>query len=247
MSFPIPTPERLPIRIEPCPIVEAVLELRFVTEEPWTTIPGLLSARVRDRYRAQRDLPLAKLPEDFRRQDSGLTYQPLMQFGSGTFTLQLGPRALSLVSKANEYPGWKAMEEEMAWLLAQVEAAGFLSEPERLSARYVDFFPGDVFQHLILRPMIGDAPFESKELSISTVLREGAMTARLALANSAMIGTGSEAKRGSILDVDAWIGALDFTMETAMDRLNDLHLLTKQTFFGLLKPEFLATLNPSYA
>jgi hypothetical protein len=39
--FPISIPDRLPIRIEPCPIVEAIFEARFVSPEPWATMPGL--------------------------------------------------------------------------------------------------------------------------------------------------------------------------------------------------------------
>ena len=41
-TFPISTPDRLPIRIKPCPIVEAIFEARFVSPEPWATLPGLL-------------------------------------------------------------------------------------------------------------------------------------------------------------------------------------------------------------
>jgi uncharacterized protein (TIGR04255 family) len=247
MHFPIPIPERLPARIAPCPIVEAALEIRFVTEEPWTTLPGLLFTKIRERYSKQRDLDLAKLPEEFRRQDPALTYLPLMQFQSGAFTLQFGPRVLSLVTKTNDYPGWQAIEEELGWVLGHAVDAGFIREAERLGARYIDFFAEDIFQHLILRPVIGDAPFESKELSISTVLRQEALTARLKVTNSAIVKAGNVANRGSILDIDSWVGPLDFSIGNAIERFNELHLMAKRTFFGLLKPEFLATLNPSYA
>jgi len=46
-SFPFVLPERLPVRIEPCPIVEAVFVVRFVSTESWTTMPGLIFARIR--------------------------------------------------------------------------------------------------------------------------------------------------------------------------------------------------------
>jgi uncharacterized protein (TIGR04255 family) len=224
-----------------------VLEIRFVTGEPWTTLPGLLYTHVRERYIRQRDLPLAGLPDEIRRQDPALAHLPLVQFLSNQFTLQFGPRVLSLVTKAHEYPGWPALAAEMRWIVDRVKASGFMGEAERLSARYIDFFPGDVFEHLILRAFIGDQPFPSKDLSLSTVLREGPYTERLSLSNSAMLSSTGEARKGSVLDLDAWIGALDFRFEDAMSAFGDLHLLVKQTFFGLLKPEFLASLKPSYA
>ena len=75
---PIATLERLPIKIHPCPIVEAILEIRFVTSESWRTLPGLLFASIRDRYPEQKDLPLAQLPEEIRRREPAFTYQPLV-------------------------------------------------------------------------------------------------------------------------------------------------------------------------
>ena len=39
-DFPIPIPDRLPLKIDPCPIVEAILEIRFVTSESWADIAG---------------------------------------------------------------------------------------------------------------------------------------------------------------------------------------------------------------
>jgi uncharacterized protein (TIGR04255 family) len=59
--FPIEIPERLPLRIEPCPIVEAIFEARFVSPQPWDTMPGLLFAQIRERYPEQKTLPVAPL------------------------------------------------------------------------------------------------------------------------------------------------------------------------------------------
>jgi hypothetical protein len=33
MDFPIPTLDKLPVRISPCPILQTVLEIRYVTGE----------------------------------------------------------------------------------------------------------------------------------------------------------------------------------------------------------------------
>src|SRR2546425_12271057 len=91
-DFPIPIPERLPAKINPCPIVEAILEIRFVTSESWRTLPGLLFGSIRGRYPEQKDLPLAQLPEEIRRREPAFTYQPLVQFLSRDFLIQFGPR-----------------------------------------------------------------------------------------------------------------------------------------------------------
>src|SRR5438876_7988663 len=100
-GFPIPIPERLAVKIDPCPIVEAILEIRFVTSESWRTLPGLLFAHIRDRYPEQKDLPLAHVPEEIRRREPAFIYQPLVQFLSSGFVIQFGPRVVSLVTKSN--------------------------------------------------------------------------------------------------------------------------------------------------
>src|SRR6266487_5438916 len=131
-EFPIPTPDRLPIKIDPCPIAEAILEVRFVTSESWRTLPGLLFAHIRERYPEQKDLPLAQLPEEIRRHEPAFTYQPLVQFLGRDFLIQFGPRVVSLVTKPNQYPGWLAVEHEMTLLLKLLQKIGFIAEGERL-------------------------------------------------------------------------------------------------------------------
>ncbi len=244
-DFPIP--DRLPIKVDPCPIVEAVLELRFITSESWLTLPGLLFAHIRERYPAQKNLPLADLPPEMRRLEPAFAYQPLVQFLSRDFLIQFGPRVLSLVTKPNRYPGWSAFEEQMSWLLGLLRAIGFISEGERLGVRYINFFAFDIFDKLLLDVNTSGQRLTSDELSITTVLPRPPFTARLQVANSAILGAGNDAKHGSILDVDVSLRSLDFDLfENGLEKFSDGHLLEKQIFFGLLKPDFLATLNPVY-
>src|SRR5207249_12089967 len=95
-DFPIPIPDRLPIKIDPCPIAEAILEIRFVTSESWPTLPGLLFAKIRERYPEQKDWPRAQLPDEIRRREHAFTYQPLIQFHSRDLLIQSDPRVVIL-------------------------------------------------------------------------------------------------------------------------------------------------------
>ncbi|MEX2579817.1 MAG: TIGR04255 family protein [Verrucomicrobiales bacterium] len=123
----IPVPEKLPTRISPCPIVEAILEIRFVTEKGWTVLPGLLHQHIRDRYGEPTDLPLAAIPDEVRRGEASLTHRPLAAFEGDGFQIRFGPRVLSLIV-SSEYPGWSAVESELGWLLDRVAEAGFIVE-----------------------------------------------------------------------------------------------------------------------
>ncbi len=248
MSFPIPFPDPLPVQIEPCPIVESIFEMRFAANEPWATLPGLLYAQVRERYREQKALPLAELPEEMRRHDPALAHLPLLQFISSDFLIQLGPRVVGLATRANAYPGWPRIEEELRWLLPCIKAAGFVSEGERLGVRYIDFFAHDIFPHLHLDLTLAGKSLGDAEQRVSTVLRDEALTIRLAVTNSAFVGQREDVKRGSVLDVDAWFAAPDFDLFTnGIERFSEAHLAIKRLFFGLLREEFLNTLHPRYA
>jgi uncharacterized protein (TIGR04255 family) len=246
-AFPIQIPDRLPIRITPCPIVEAIFEARFVSPQPWATMPGLLFAQIREKYPEQKTLAVAQMPEELRRQEPALQHLPLIQFLSDTFLIQLGPRVVSLVTKPNTYPGWSAIEQELKWLLERLKAAGFVGETERLSARYIDFFGGDVFTALRLGLQINDKPLQGMQTDVTTVLRRGSLAIRLQVTNGAIVSTKEGPKSGSVLDVDAWFGPLDVDLfGNGLARFDEAHQAIKGLFFGLIKPELLAKLNPAY-
>ncbi len=245
--LPFLTPERLPKRIDPCPIVEAVVELRFISHEPWRNIPGMLAPLFRPRYPEESELPLNEIPEAIRQHDNNLAWQPLVQYAGPEFTLRFGPRVLTLVTPTHRYPGWARCQEELSWILEQVSRAGFVQEGERLGVRYVDFFTGDIFPRLLLEVGIAGRPVQGLEQNVTLVIPEDRATARLVLANGAVLNDGAKTETGSVLDLDVWhrFSSADLLRE-APALLDRLHSLNKRIFFGLLKPEFLATLNPEY-
>lgn len=247
LEFPIPKPERLPLKISPCPIVEAVVEIRFTSTSAWRNLPGMFYPHVRERYPVEKELPLASLPEEIRAKEASLTYQPLLQYIGEEFRMQFGPRGLSLVTGTHDYPGWSKVEQEMDWLLGKVRASGIISETERVGLRYVDFFPGDVWPLLKLGVRVGDSPLESGELSTTAVLRHGALRVRLKVSSGAFLNDGNATHRGSVLDLDVWEPlASESSFSDGLDRIRRLHQVSKEVFFGLLEPDYLATLHPEY-
>jgi uncharacterized protein (TIGR04255 family) len=246
-SFPIPKLDCLPTRISPCPIVEAVLEIRFITEVPWMLIPGLLSTLISDKYPKTVDLPLSQMPDAIRREEPHLVYQPLIQFVGDPFTIQLGPRMLSLVSN-KEYPGWTPIFEQLKWLLQHVKTAGFIAEGERIGLRYIDFFQMDLFQKLTLRVNSDGQSVEGAEMNLTTTFVQEGFLSKLIIANNALVKTQGRANKGSVFDLDIALNAGDFDLfENGLDRFQKAHQINKEVFFGLLRPEFLASLNPEYA
>lgn len=246
-KLPIEIPEKLPISITPCPIVEAIFEVRFTSLQPWENMPGLLYSQIREKYPSQKRLPLADFPEEFRRQDPSLLHLPLLQFHGKHFLVQLGPRCLSLVTAPNLYPGWNAIQEELDWLTPRLQAAGVVSETERIGVRYIDFFEENVFEILRLQLRLGDGATLLPQTDVTTILKHEAMTIRLHASNAAILGDGQEMRQGSVLDMDCWFGALDADcFENGTLRFSEAHHTIKGLFFGLMKPEVLANFRPHY-
>ena len=245
--FPLPIPEKLPARIYPCPIVEAAVELRFVSAEPWRNMPGLIEPKLRERYPQVSELPLNQFPEQFRIQDASFTYQPLLQYSGPEFLIRFGPRVLSLIAHTHRYPGWLHFREELDWLWAQAAAAGFVQEGERLGVRYVDFFDEDIFSNVVLGVAVAGRGIAGFEQNFSIVIPWERALARLLLANSVFLKVGAEPRRGSVLDLDVWIRlSAESVFEDLAKQVEHLHEVNKTLFFGLLKPEFLSRLNPAY-
>jgi uncharacterized protein (TIGR04255 family) len=210
-------------------------------------MPGLLFAQIREKYPEQNNLPVAQLAEEARRQNPALMLLPQIQFLSNSFVIQLGPRVVSLGTKLNAYPGWSAVAEELGWLVERLKAAGFIGETERLGARYIDFFGGDIFNDLRLGLQINEQPLQGLQTDITTLLHRDALAVRLHVSNGAIVATKDGPASGSILDIDAWFGSLDADLfGNGLARFAEAHHAIKGMFFGLLKPEMLSKLSPTY-
>ena len=79
-----------------------------------------------------------------------------------------------------------------------------------------------------------------------TEIKDGDFVKVLQLANS-VNATGSFSKKvGSLVDIMCAYNNQENLLDDIQRILNQAHELEKELFFGLLKPEFLKTLNPEY-
>lgn len=246
-AFPIRIPEILPKRIAKCPIVEAATEVRFVSPVPEAALQGLLFAQIRERYPKYVQLPGAALTADMRALNPILQYAPVAQYHSSEFIIQTGPRAVSLLIQAAKYPGWSVLSAEIEFFFEALKNADFVSEGERLGLRYVNFFPLDVLPNLDLEVHAHGKQLNAPESNLVFGLRKEKAFVRLAIGNNAIAKIAEEPRYGSVLDIDVSFNSDEFTLfEGSIERLNEAHLFVKQIFFGLLKQEFLDSLEPTY-
>ena len=101
----------LPKKIAPCPIVEAILEIRFNSSLPEDAIFGVLYNQFKDEYPKFEQLPILQLPAAVRSQDPNLRYSQHYKTMQDHFVLQVGPRSFS-ISNVETYVGWETFSKK---------------------------------------------------------------------------------------------------------------------------------------
>jgi len=237
---------RIPTKIDPCPIVEAIIETRFTTEIPPGAIFGIVYNEFKQRFSAVEELPILQLPEKIRIADPNLRFKPYYKINDKNFLIQVGPDVVSLIN-TGEYVGWDNFYNELESFCNSINKIGIIKEPVRLGIRYVNFFELDIYNEIKLAILHDNKLFESKEINIRTLIEREIYKINLQISNKAVVNVSGKSKNGSVIDIDVF---REMTDEDKSRKLLDLitegHKEEKEIFFNLLKEEYLKTLNPEY-
>jgi uncharacterized protein (TIGR04255 family) len=247
-ALPFPIPARLPRKITPCPIVEAVMEIRFVPNRPWEHFPGLISEKFGSKFKGEEDTGVSQIPLVIRERDPRLTYLPFRRLIGEKYLLQFGPSIISLATKRNAYPGWDSFWGEMSELLNGLREMDIIRETNRLGLRYVNFFPFDIFEQLSLSINVGDTIIRNPETGFNSIFYHDGFRHLVQINNASLVMLSEDKPSfGSILDIDTTVAANSTeAFSQAAELFKRAHLSEKSMFFGLLNPDYLAKLSPEY-
>lgn len=247
-QLPFPVPAKLPKKIEPCPILEAVMEVRFVPNRPWSHVPGLFAGPFEKKYPKEEETGIAQIPQIIRDRDPALLHAAYQKRIGEHFTLQYGPRMVNLVTNSKQYPGWEKFWPAMSEVLSIVKDLGLVRETVRLGLRYINFFSFDIYDQLTMKLSVGEKPIKLPELGWNFVLQQEPFRHQLHINNAAVVnGEGNKPVLGSILDIDTTISTkTDDPLDSAEKLFSEAHQAEKSVFFGLLKSEYIDTLKPQY-
>lgn len=236
---------KFPKLISPCPIREAVAEVRFTPSVPPDAVFGIVYQTLKSQYGDAKALPILSLPSDLRNSDKDLAYQPHYALQNDTTTLLIGPRTIA-VGMRGDYPGWPVLSKLVQDNMNSFHGTGIVKETHRFGLRYINFFNFDIFVKLLLQVSVNGESWDKDETHFKTIFRN-ANCAHMVQISKGIIWIGNPPERGSTIDIDS------FTENTSGDFvsrfsafLDVAHTAEKKLFFSLLKPEFLATLNPTY-
>ncbi len=137
---------KLPTNIDPAPLIEAVMDVRFEPLIPPAAVFGFVYGLISDRYGEPSALPILQLPEEMRDRDPNLQFQPLYRMENKPFLLQLGPRILNVAAVDKGYPGWSLFREEVLRLFDILAQKGVIGSITRVGMRYINYFSSNVFE-----------------------------------------------------------------------------------------------------
>lgn len=240
----------LPKKIQPCPILEAIIELRFESKVEDAAIFGIIYKEVKEKYPGVvQKLPILSLPEEIRAKDPTFKYMPHYKLSKDNLSFQVGPKVVSLLC-SKEYIGWERFSNAIRESFELIQRADIVSQITRLGIRYINFFEFDIFKNINLQIMKRRSePLLSKETLLQVKIPSDRFSNTLKVANTAKITTNKEPKKqkfGSIIDIDTELENIEYFFKEMKDLLDAGHEEEKRLFFDLLKPEFLKTLNPEY-
>lgn len=238
---------KLPKRIDPCPIQEAVIEVRFESSLPPDAIFGVVYNGLKDTYSESQSLPILQIPQAVRDRDPNLTFQAHYRIKKDDYLLQVGPKMISLAI-SEKYPTWEEYLKEILAVFGKIKDLNVISKVSRLGLRYINIFEHDVLEKINLKITINENEIKNKETFFRTLFNEKGFQVVLQVGNHVMFKKADgRLVEGATVDLDvAKIGDDINFFENMESLLNDAHTIEKEQFFGLLKEDFIQTLNPNY-
>ncbi|MFH1052704.1 MAG: TIGR04255 family protein [bacterium] len=233
---------KLPKKITPCPIIDALLEIRFSINTDPNAVFGQLYSYFKESFSKPESLPILQVPEYIRKVDPNFQFKPHYRLEKDGFILQIGSDVLT-ISSFPEYIGWNNFSEMIYEILKKVKTSDIIDRISRLGLRYVNFFELNIFDHINLDVHMTGNSITEKNIIIKTEINGDDFKQTLQISNHAQSGE----KFGSIIDIDTF---KDIELEDFFNNQEKLiefvHLQEKHLFFSLLKDEFLQNFNPEY-
>ncbi|MEA3416431.1 MAG: TIGR04255 family protein [Thermodesulfobacteriota bacterium] len=235
---------KLPVSINPCPIIEAIFEIRFESSLPDDAIFGIVYNQFKDEFQQVEQLPVLQLPAAIRNQDPNLKFTPHCKIKKDNFIIQIGPKVFSLVN-LKDYCGWDKFSKKIHDTYNKLSELKLINKYYRTALRYINVFPDiNIFNKSNLKIQLNDEQINDNKINFSSEFPYEYGSSNLKLINHAEVAIENLVIKGSIIDIDTNVEINKFG--NFQDAIECAHHAEKTLFFDLLGNEFLLSLNPVY-
>lgn len=141
---------KIPHKIEPDTISEAIFDIRFDTNVNRDAVFGLLVKALSIEFDAFEDLPILEIPKKLRESQEELRLQPYYNTVKENLSLSIGPQVINLNCK-KDYIGWVQFKESIFWVVGALLEARIVSQFNRVALRYINEFEVNIFENINLK------------------------------------------------------------------------------------------------
>jgi len=236
---------KLPKKINPCPILESIVEFRFESSFPHDAIFGIIYNRFKNEYTNLQELPILQIPEVLRNKDPLLKYRPYYKLSSedNKFLFQIGARVFSLIN-VKPYDGWSIFSKKIKNLIKNINELSIVNSYKRIGIRYINGFEFNIFDKINLFINLSDKKLTDLNSTLRMEVPSSQFISTLQIINNAEIKKPKMTGKGSIIDIDTHIENLG---NDIIGTVEQGHLEEKKLFFTLLQQDFInKELNPEY-
>jgi len=219
--------------------------LRFDSTLPDDAIFGIVFEQFKADYsNTANQLPILQLPAQIRNQDPNLKFSPHYIMQNEYFTMQIGPKVMSLAN-INEYQGWSVFQEKILDTFARFKKLNIFGNVNRIALRYINVFSEmDIFEASDVKVMLGSDELDSNNINLSTQIERSSITSTFKVISGAQAQIGTEMINGSIIDIDSSIS--EFEMRYFSSYLDSIHDEEKRIFYKIIGDVHIQSLNPEY-
>lgn len=243
---------KLPKKITPDPIVEAVIEIRFDSKAYVEQLLTVILNKYPEKNSSLNKLPINEIPEYVRESDPELRYKPLYQLSvdNEKYVILVGPRILAISAAKGKtgYIGWSDFYKEFDELFKHSLLNHDVEKIVRIGMRYINFFDSKDFWNNILLNISPEVFVQGNKVLLKVENTKEKFNTSIQIATNTKVRKRGNNEEGSIIDIDISINEekanLDKTQIESL--IQEMHLGIKTNFFGILKPEYLETLGPKY-
>lgn len=147
------------------------------------------------------------------------------------------------------YVGWNIYQKEIKNIITAMQECKIAKDFNRVQIRYIsEYHDLDIIDYINGNICIGDKtnPFRSQEIKLNRIDENIKIFVSLVNKTKRKNPKGEEYS-ASLFDVNVYENFENSdSIEMVMSLLDKVHTIEKETFFGLLKTDFIQSLNPEY-
>jgi uncharacterized protein (TIGR04255 family) len=247
---------RLPARLEKEPLLEAIWQLRFRSEQP--VVSEILTGAIfqgmsSDLNSTERLFFGLALPKDLTDRQPNLLYAPSIRLNGEKFSVGVGERIVSLSAKL-PYCGWAKFSQKISQLASILDKASVTATVENFSMKYIDCIVEPVptsLSALAVHCAVADRDLKGETILIRTEFTEMTFShiVQVALPANVTLADSTQKKTGIVTEVETLCNRptqMNGLHSWVMSRLDEVHTANKTIFFSLLTDETVELLDPIY-